>query len=352
LLKYFSETGNTTDVNISLLDTNIGNNLTSDREIHDILLRLLSKTNEVCNSIMIMSKDHNIMRNGQTISLKLTKEINEGIKKCENKISDLQLKLEQQNGEIERLQQKDVLNTGKIAKLEEIVSKLQATITETVTEVNVNMKNCIQNIEKDIKQTKDTTPNFDPETTIVAINYPKSGNETNETLVQEFQNLFRETMKCKGKILGVKRVGDTGGRNGVLKIQMATVEEKIQILREKYTLKNSRNYSNLYLRSSQPHAQRVMDRNFRTIIDNFPNFPFRMNGSGELIPNNIPGYPRTLDHPSYMRPNNNNIRNHQPNPFMAPNYRFPPPFVPKHQTASQQPNPGPTVAQNASLFDK
>ena len=77
-----------------------------------------------------------------------------------------------------------------------------------------------------------------------------------------------------------------GNSKGVLKIQLSIIEEKIDVLRHKSNLKNSSTFSNVYIRSSKTHSERLIDLNFKTLInDLIPKAAtgYRITGSGKLI---------------------------------------------------------------------
>ena len=56
----------------------------------------------------------------------------------------------------------------------------------------------------------------------------------------------------------------------LIKVQFRTVEDKVAVLRVKRRLTSSAKYSPVWLRSSKPHSERVMDMNFRTLLDILP----------------------------------------------------------------------------------
>ena len=55
-------------------------------------------------------------------------------------------------------------------------------------------------------------------------------------------------------------------------------------MQHKKNLKNSSQFTKVYLRSSQTHAERLIDLNFRKVLEELPNGnEFRMTGNGRLI---------------------------------------------------------------------
>ena len=51
-------------------------------------------------------------------------------------------------------------------------------------------------------------------------------------------------------------------RQGVFKIEMASVEDKIDVLRKKKNLKSLQYFNRVFLRSSQSQLERLMHTNF------------------------------------------------------------------------------------------
>ena len=59
-------------------------------------------------------------------------------------------------------------------------------------------------------------------------------------------------------------------RPGLVKIQFESLEDKIKVFREKHNLRNSEEYKKVFLRSSKPHAERLTELNFKTVLELIP----------------------------------------------------------------------------------
>ena len=57
-----------------------------------------------------------------------------------------------------------------------------------------------------------------------------------------------------------------GKNKGVLKIQLKTCEDKIDVLRKKSNLRNSVEFKKVYLHSSKSHTDRLIETNFKTLL--------------------------------------------------------------------------------------
>ena len=125
---------------------------------------------------------------------------------------------------------------------------------------------------------------FSPDLTVVAINLPDDGTIPNN----QAKKMLQEGLNIQTPIVRAKRLQGRDGRPGIMEIQCATKEDKIQILRQKHTLKNKAPYNRTYLRTSLPHSELVAQSNLRILLDNIPGMKnnFRVTGNGRLITQN------------------------------------------------------------------
>ena len=71
---------------------------------------------------------------------------------------------------------------------------------------------------------------------------------------------------------------------GLVKIQVPTLEDKINILRNKRRLENSEPFKQVYLRSSKSHTDRLAETNFRTLLDIVDTRKeYRIAGNGRIM---------------------------------------------------------------------
>jgi hypothetical protein len=92
-------------------------------------------------------------------------------------------------------------------------------------------------------------------------------------------------------------MGDHGQRNGVVKIQLQTEKEKIEVLRNKSQLKANSKYTKVYLRSSQTHGERLMHRNMQSLISCVPQLHhLKLLNNGYIVTN--------MDNPHFSSRNN------------------------------------------------
>lgn len=73
----------------------------------------------------------------------------------------------------------------------------------------------------------------------------------------------------------------------MVKITFQTLEMKIKVLREKRKIRDTDNFSRVYLRSNNSHVERLGELNARTILKEMPNGKdFRITGNGRMVKTN------------------------------------------------------------------
>lgn len=73
----------------------------------------------------------------------------------------------------------------------------------------------------------------------------------------------------------------------MVKITFQTLEMKIKVLREKRKIRDTDNFSRVYLRSNKSHVERLGELNARTILKEMPNGKdFRITGNGRMVKTN------------------------------------------------------------------
>ena len=121
-------------------------------------------------------------------------------------------------------------------------------------------------------------PPFQPARTLVLTGI-KPRVETNDT--QLVENLIQATgVQCT--IKNVKRLVSRYGI-GIIKCELDTEEEKINILKKKMKMINMEEGS--WVRSSKDHVERVAEYNFKLLMKCVPGLEdYKMTGSGKIVP--------------------------------------------------------------------
>ena len=123
---------------------------------------------------------------------------------------------------------------------------------------------------------------FDPDKTVVIYNISKPVDETEAQLNQAITDIFSQGLQLPGiEIVSVKRCF---GTPGPVKVELPNLTCKIEVLRAKSTLKQKTQYSQLYIRSSKSHEERLMEINLKQVLDELDmTNVFRFTGSGRLV---------------------------------------------------------------------
>ena len=92
------------------------------------------------------------------------------------------------------------------------------------------------------------------------------------------------------------------GSSGIFKVEFASKEDKIEVLRRKATLKQSHEFKNVYLRSSMSHTERLSQLNFKTLLSELPQGKdLRLTGNGRII-RKLDGGQNTINNKGQRRP--------------------------------------------------
>jgi hypothetical protein len=171
------------------------------------------------------------------------------------------------------------------------VSKI-ADKLDKIEDIQIQILNRMDKIEGDInRHEKDISKikaellklklDFDPETTIVAINPPLGPSDDQEQVARHL------VQKLGGDVSNIKQVTTAGGKHGkkpILKVEVTSTEEKVNLLRNKEKLKDSGLFKHTYVRSSKSHIERMIQSNFQTILQQLPEGGnYRFTGNGRLV---------------------------------------------------------------------
>ena len=129
----------------------------------------------------------------------------------------------------------------------------------------------------------EVNPLDDNELCIIAANIPAEVDEDLHWKVSEIVGKLSGTANFT-IVKAVRLRSRRQGSPGLVKFAVESVEQKIQILRKKYELKNDDRYNKVFLRASKSHTERLLELNARTILNELPNgSDFRITGSGCIV---------------------------------------------------------------------
>ena len=88
-------------------------------------------------------------------------------------------------------------------------------------------------------------------------------------------------------LVNTLRTPRRNGKNGILKIELRTMADKIMLLKNKTRLKQTHGFERVFVRSSKTHLERLMDLNFRTVLAEIPQGnSYEITGNGRLVKQN------------------------------------------------------------------
>ncbi len=115
---------------------------------------------------------------------------------------------------------------------------------------------------------------IDPDKCVVIYHVPKGGNETETTLLQKIEEIIGHGLELPG--LEVVCVRHCFSDHGSIKVELTSVDNKVEVLRVKRVLVDKRQYSNMFLRSAKSH--------FKTLMNHMNvQHEFRFTGNGHLV---------------------------------------------------------------------
>lgn len=129
---------------------------------------------------------------------------------------------------------------------------------------------------------------FEPDVSIVISGLHYSEGENVTGLVSE---LFTEGLQVEdASVVAVERTRDGRGRPGVIKVELGSVRDKVGVLRKKQMLKENPKYNRVYIRSAKTHTERLLELNFKTLLDELPQGrQFYVAGNGRLRKRQVTG---------------------------------------------------------------
>lgn len=180
--------------------------------------------------------------------------------------------------------------------------------TELLTTMDVKIKNATQKIEQDVGELKSNVENMqfaldelkseernaqavpvsacdpvdDVDRTVIVINLSEDDDVSLHNRISDVMT----QLECPGdSVVQVKRLEGRNGKPGLVKVAFNSKESKIEVLRAKSKLKTTQRYKRVWMRSSKTHAERLMELNFKKMLDMVPDGTnYKLTGSGRIEP--------------------------------------------------------------------
>ncbi len=127
---------------------------------------------------------------------------------------------------------------------------------------------------------------LDLDVTIVAPNLPEEM-ESEDVMLRKAEHVDDNELRLADvKIVRAKRLVSRNGNSGIVKIELASLEDKIRVLRVKQNLKMKTDFKDVCFRSSKSHIERLQELNSKVMLQELPNgHRYRLTANGRLVPN-------------------------------------------------------------------
>ncbi len=183
--------------------------------------------------------------------------------------------------------------------LEQTTRSIKKQITDSADEVQAyvdgevgRITSQIDDVVKRVTSLEETqTPDYDPEVSVIMSRVPQS---EGEDIQQVAEKIIHEGLHMpEVPVIRAMRLGQREARPGqrqvtpLVKVQLRNLDDKKKVLRAKLNLANSTDFGNVWIRSSKPHIERLIDLNFKTILEMIPGGnTMTITNSGRIVKKN------------------------------------------------------------------
>ena len=236
--------------------------------------------NQIYSKIDLVSKDVRDCR----------QEVNDCRQSLSTRISNLEQSLSDKiTRECEQIRTDIMLE---VAAVDAKVTTLTTSFNQLETDLKAS-NDRITTVEEALAAADALNPEFYHETTIIATNLPFADPEDIKEKAQSLINALTSACDPALPQINVVNAMRTPARNnkpGVVKIQFASRQNKIDILRNKRKLTNHATYSRVFIRGSQSHTDRLIQLNTNTLLNELGlNDRYRVAANGRLVPKSDDG---------------------------------------------------------------
>ena len=110
-------------------------------------------------------------------------------------------------------------------------------------------------------------------------------NENDQSLKDAITGLIDDGMHIKNlTIVCAECLPGRDDKTGIVKAQLGSKDQKVNVLRAKQALKKNPKYKNIFIRGALTHTERLNYLNARTILKELPHGDrYRITGSGRVV---------------------------------------------------------------------
>ena len=201
----------------------------------------------------------------------------------EPSLREIHKQLQYVTKKIEEIDRKQDSLLDRVDKIEKLVDHHELDIRQLNQEYST-LKHSIEGVKSKMQQ------EFDPDVTLVVTNPPSDRINDYSWAVDLVHVLGGQ----EHMIVNTLRTQPRKGNRGILKIELRSTVDKINILRNKPRLKHTKGFEKVFVRSSKSHMERLMDLNFKTLLSEMPHGQsYRIAANGRIIKRDKDSMPST-----------------------------------------------------------
>ena len=181
--------------------------------------------------------------------------------------------------------------TARIDSLVNNINDLQSKVTGIEHSCG-SLKDSITN-DKSRYTHPNPNPLSDPDLTIIASGIPYTESEEILSKAKSLIAALGCSVSDNVTVTAAARLPSRiPNKPGYVKISFQSLDEKVSVLRNKMKLKDSEQYSQIFLKSSKSHAERLIEQNTRAILRELPHGRnFRLDANGRVKQRNAGSAP-------------------------------------------------------------
>ena len=240
----------------------------NNRDAIDIALDIAKDASTVKNDIrriekIILNTQNTQARENRTLLL-LLNSIKKNMDKIDKKSDTLEEKINNLSAKINIQEQRLSRATQNIELLFKSMSNLekQHSTSSSDTNTNNNVINLVDNIRD--------------ENSVVISNLPES-----EDFDSDVNALIWTGLCLNVQTTNVNKIETKNGKLK-LKVELRTLKEKIEVIKNKRQLRKTNEYCNVFIESFKTRTEIIMEQNFKTLFKAMPGDMYNMSSSGRV----------------------------------------------------------------------
>lgn len=153
---------------------------------------------------------------------------------------------------------------------------------DTLESMTTNQLSQLERQLHEIRGSATESAAYGADTTVIIVGLPF---EEDEDLMYKARQLVHVKLALPGiEPIRAVRTPPRDGKPGLVKMQLPSVAEKVEVLKSKMKLREHQECRKVYIHGSRTHTERLLELNIRTLLRELPNGNlYRLTGSGRLV---------------------------------------------------------------------